>query len=265
MNDEIMQHNDNLERQVESRTRDLKEAYEHLVEQKQALIASSKMAALGEMAGGIAHEINTPLGIFSLCADNLKELLTQPEIDREIISETVQTVESTTARISKIIQGLRRFSRDASSDPVVAIPVQEIVSDAIALCQEQLAAQGIRLDVPKVSPHICVAGRSVELTQVLLNLLNNSRDAIESLNDKWIRLDCRETAGAIEISVTDSGSGIPIEVQQKLMQPFFTTKAIGKGTGLGLSISKGIIESHGGTLTYDTACTNTRFIMRLPI
>ena len=119
---------------------------------------------------------------------------------------------------------------------------------------EYVAATDVDID--------CRAG---EIVQVLLNLLNNAYDAISESSEKWIKVELKKEPKSIAIWVTDSGGGIPTEVQKKIMQPFFTTKEVGKGTGLGLSISRGIIESHHGQLILDTSSANTCFIIKLPI
>jgi C4-dicarboxylate-specific signal transduction histidine kinase len=107
-------------------------------------------------------------------------------------------------------------------------------------------------------------GNTVQLSQVLLNLLNNARDAIEQLPEKWVRIEVAEKEGQAMISVTDSGSGIDAQTQRKLFQPFFTTKRVGKGTGLGLSVSARIMKSHQGELRYDPGSPHTRFVMSMP-
>jgi C4-dicarboxylate-specific signal transduction histidine kinase len=106
--------------------------------------------------------------------------------------------------------------------------------------------------------------RPGELAQVLLNLLNNSYDAVQDLPEKWVRVNLDSFGSTIDIRVTDSGPGIPAEISSKLMQSFFTTKEIGKGTGLGLSISKGIVEAHNGNIRIDNNCKNTCFVVTLP-
>jgi signal transduction histidine kinase len=105
----------------------------------------------------------------------------------------------------------------------------------------------------------------VQIAQVLLNLIRNSCDAIERGAEKWIRIAVTRLPDSIEISVSDSGRGIPENVREKIFQPFFTTKEVGRGTGLGLSVSKGIVEAHGGTITLDTKSTHTRFVVTLPL
>lgn len=105
---------------------------------------------------------------------------------------------------------------------------------------------------------------SIKISQVLLNLLNNAYDAIQNQKEKWIKVEIIERQHEIDLIVTDSGNGIPVSVQKRMMQPFFTTKDIGKGTGLGLSISQGIVTSHHGKINIDNASMNTRFVITLP-
>lgn len=248
--------------------RDLTEQMESqkiLEESRSQATQSAKMASLGEMAGGIAHEINTPLNIFTLNAEMLRESAQSGSIDQKTIFETADSIETTAIRISKIVQGLRNFSRDDSQDEMTTTTIADIVEDTVSLCRQRFVTHGISLRIGTVAPDIAVLGRRTSLGQVLLNLLNNAHDAIEGLAERWIDVSFQTRDGNVIISVTDSGSGIPPEIVDKLMNPFFTTKPVGKGTGLGLSISKSIIEKHSGRLDYDSSHCNTRFVISLPL
>lgn len=247
----------NLEQLVEKRTQELDQ-------QKAVSIQASKMAALGEMAGGMAHEINTPLCTLSLNIETLLDSIDAPKIELESMKKALLTNQRVIARIAKIIQGLRSFSRDASKDDMTLTSVETLIQDTISLCSEKFKSAAVKLSVSEINTDWKVMCRPAEINQVLLNLLNNSYDAIQNLFDKWIRIEVEANDKEIIISVTDCGLGIPEQIQAKIMQPFFTTKDIGKGTGLGLSISKGIIESHGGRFELDKSCPNTRFFFTLP-
>lgn len=225
---------------------------------------SAKMASLGEMAGGIAHEINTPLNIFTMCAEMLRESADDETIDAAAVADAANTIEETALRISKIIQGLKSFSRDDSHDDLTLCSVTSVVNDTLALCKQRFTSKGVKIRIGEIPAHWVVMGRPTSLSQVVLNLMNNSYDAIESLPERWIELSARENEEFYIVSVVDSGSGIRPDVVKRLMEPFFTTKGIGKGTGLGLSLSKGIVEHHGGALIYDSECKNTKFEIRLP-
>ncbi|MGZ3711053.1 MAG: sensor histidine kinase [Bdellovibrionota bacterium] len=176
----------------------------------------------------------------------------------------MEKVENTTDRIAKIVQGLRSFSRDGSKDPYQAVNLQQMIDETLSFCRERFQASGTKLLIEGEQGKLSFEGRSTEVSQVLLNLLNNANDAIADRQEKWIKVSTYEQPDWVELRVTDCGNGIPLEVQKKIFQPFFTTKAIGKGTGMGLSISIGIIKGHFGELKIDNQCPNTCFVIRLP-
>lgn len=250
-------HAKDLERLVVERTRELDE-------QKLINLQASKMSALGEMAGGIAHEINTPLATIQLLTSQLNHEIKNDIPDLDTLSTQVQRIENTVERVAKIVKGLKTFARDGSSDPLTPTKAQDIVRDTIDLCHEQLTIHKIdlRLNIPP--QEILLLCRSVQISQVLLNLISNAQDAIENLPEKWIEISVREDDSWTEFKVTDSGHGISKENQDKIFQPFFTTKGVGKGTGMGLSISLGIIKAHKGQLSIDPNSHHTCFIMRFP-
>jgi PAS domain S-box-containing protein len=240
---------------------------EQLKDQQVKLIQSAKMSSLGEMAAGMAHEINNPLAIALATLNHLKRILDSGEglsVDFKVLQKKIDIAESTLGRISKIVKGLGSFSRNASLDPKEPIRIYTIIEETLSLCQERIRSRKVdlRLDINRDN---IVMGRPGQISQVILNLLNNSFDAIEHDPAPWIELKTRTQGNLEVVSVTDSGHGIPKLVRDKIMQPFFTTKELGKGTGLGLSISKGIIEEHGGRFYYDDHSENTRFVIELPI
>lgn len=229
------------------------------------LFQSFKMASLGEMAGGVAHEINNPLSILLGFSSKLERNFQKPSTDIATAIEDIKKIKDTTLRISSIVKGLSAFSRNADKDPFLNISIKTVIMDTLGLCQEKFKIHGIEILIDDLSD-IQIEGRATQISQVLLNLLNNSYDAIQHLPEKWIRLVVKKlNPSTVIIEMIDSGKGIPPQVVDKLMQPFFTTKEVGKGTGLGLSISLGILQSHGGSLQYDSQSPNTRFIIKLPI
>jgi signal transduction histidine kinase len=231
--------------------------------QETALRENSKMIALGEMAGGVAHEINNPLAIVRTKASQLRRLIASDRFEKTQSISFLQEIEDTSIRMSKIVDGLRTFSRSSSNEIKAPIQLSKLLSDVQGLCQERLNNSGVKLEI-KVIEDIELNCRAVQIEQVLVNLINNAFDAINGTNAPWISLEVKKTNDKIEVLVTDSGSGIPDKIADKLMQPFFTTKPVGKGTGLGLSISVGIAESHGGSLILNRQSKNTQFILTLP-
>lgn len=235
-------------------------------EMRFAMIANSKMAALGEMAGGIAHEINNPLSIIVGKCGTVRTLVQQPDFNREKIALELEKIAGTAVRIARITTGLLAFSRAGEQDLPGNPVIREMVEETVAFCHEKFKAREVRLDVNYGDiGDKTLACRQSQISQVLLNLLNNALDEVQELPEKWVRLDLQQVGGNIEFSVTDSGLGIPPELVEKLFQPFFTTKAVGHGTGLGLSISKGLVESHSGKIYYDAKSSNTRFVVTLPL
>lgn len=254
---ELSELNHSLDEKVQERTKSLLEA-------EAKLINATKMSALGEMAGGIAHEINTPLGTIGMIAEQVQELINEETVDRKTVLEMIVIVSETVRRISAIINGLRTFSRDGSQDCLDTASLRQIVDNTLILCKEKLNHASVQIKVIPIPGEMMIHCRAVQISQVLLNLINNACDAILPLQEKWIQIAAEQKGNDVEIFITDSGPGIPEKVRAKLFQPFFTTKEIGKGTGLGLSISKGIIDAHHGTLSVDPACKNTRFVLVLP-
>jgi len=230
------------------------------------LTANSRLASLGEMAAGIAHEINNPLAIIMGSCNRLQKLQRLEKLSEEDILETTHEIAGTVKRISEIIMGLKIFSRDGSHDPMRSENLVTIVKNSLAFCFEKIKNNRIDLILPEFDSgeDLHVDCRSTEISQVIVNLLSNSHDAVLGTEKPWIKIDLRKGEDGVELSVTDSGSGISKEVLTKIMHPFFTTKPVGKGTGLGLSLSKGIVESHNGHFYVDQECENTRFVVRLP-
>jgi PAS domain S-box-containing protein len=246
--------------------KDLTEQKEHeaLIEEHRAkMLQSAKLSALGEMAGGVAHEINSPLTVISLSIDHLRDLVNDPKLDKESVERALDRIENTTFRIARIIKSLKTFCADGSAQPTTEILVRELIEDTLSFCSERFSNESVDLRVNEY-PEVFIACRPVEISQVLLNLLNNAYDAVMTESDRWIKLEVEDKGNFVEISIADSGAGIPEEVQNRIMQPFFTTKPPGQGTGLGLSISRGIAESHQGELLLDKNSKHTRFILRLP-
>jgi C4-dicarboxylate-specific signal transduction histidine kinase len=232
--------------------------------QRVKMTATSKMTALGEMAGGLAHEINNPVAIIHGNAIILQQLAAQGNMLPDQIISMARVIAQTAERISKITRSLLAFARDAEHDPFKKASILKIVEETAEFCQERFHEHGVSFLVEEISSELEIECRPVQITQVLLNLLNNAYDAVENQADHWIRISVGDMGDRVEIYVTDSGKGIDESVREKIFQPFFTTKEVGRGTGLGLSMAAGIVESHAGTLVLDWSFPHTRFIVSLP-
>jgi PAS domain S-box-containing protein len=236
-----------------------------LKEQELKMIGSAKMSALGEMASGIAHEINNPLAIIKGLAEQQVFMIEEDTLTSEKLERSASKIIVTVGRIAKIIAGLRGFAREGGHDPLVSATVASIVDETLAFCAERLKIAHIDLSIKIEPPDLSIYCRPSQISQVLLNLLNNSHDALAGCEKKSIQIGARQVNKFIEFWVQDSGPGIPPDIREKIMQPFFTTKEVGHGTGLGLSISSGILASHKGEFQLDPQLKPTRFIMRFPV
>lgn len=238
-----------------------------MVKEQEAKIAeSSKMASLGEMASSIAHEINNPLTIIYGKARQIQHFMKQPNTPEQKIKVQMdaEKILTTVDRVSRIIKGLRKISRDASQDSMELVPAKDLIDETLSFCQQRFQQSNIDFRVALLY-NGDVYCRQTEISQVILNLLNNSYDAVLNLPEKWVELRVENKKDQLVISITDSGRGISKEVQSKIFQPFFTTKEVGKGTGLGLSISKGIVEAHFGKFYLDETSPNTKFVIQFPL
>jgi C4-dicarboxylate-specific signal transduction histidine kinase len=255
--EELEKLNRELESKVDEKTRTI-------LEQRQKLEYAAKMRSLGEMAGGIAHEVNSPLTIIGMSNEVIIRALQMPEVDREGALRSGKLIHKTVKRIADIVQSLLKFSRDGSRDPLMPTSLKDILRDTLYLCQQKLNNTQVNLRTTEMGADILIQCRPVEISQVLLNLLINAFDATKAASERWIHLEIQEMSEEVLIIVSDSGPGIPPELRHQIFQPFFSTKAAGEGTGLGLSISQRIIEDHGGRLYLDEDSIHTRFVISLP-
>lgn len=237
-------------------------SYVSMISDKRAGRAD-KMAALGEMAAGMGHEINNPLAIIKGKIRNLKKELGKNEIDADNLREKLDQINEACDRISKIIVSIRYFSRDSSEDPLEVISVPNLIKSTLELCA--LKAQETHVQLKSTENLDChLKGRESEIMQILINLISNAIYEVSKLEERWVEVGYEITPGYICIKVTDSGTGIPAHISSRMMQAFFSTKEPGTGTGLGLSISKSLAERNYGTLTYIESCPNTQFELRIP-
>jgi len=257
------------ELQVLAALRDItlrKQLEEDLESTRAQAIASARLSALGMMAGGIAHEINNPVGIIHAMASDLTEIAKEGSITPETVSRKGKVIRQTAERIARIVRSLRQISREGGSDPMRPTPLAKIVAETLEICRAKFENNNVELFLPHAIPEVSVPCREVQIAQALLNLLQNAFDAVVEQNgERWVRLEVENGDDTVALSVIDSGPGIPRELRSHIGEPFFTTKPVGKGTGLGLSLSKTIAEDHGGSLEYSDDHGRTRFSLVLPL
>jgi signal transduction histidine kinase len=229
--------------------------------QKQKTIEASHLSSLGEMAGGIAHEINNPLAIIRGNTEVLVRIARDDAQIRVRLDKIIQTVE----RIEKIIHSMRSLSRQDYKGDFQLESLSLIIEEVMVFFSEKMRSLGYQLDV-QLDPSIEANCQRVQVGQVIINLMNNAIDALQEANleESWIQLRLKLNEQFAEIMVINSGPKIKEELARNLMRPFYTTKPVGKGTGLGLSISKHFAEQHGGELNLDLSGHHTTFILRLP-
>jgi hypothetical protein len=229
------------------------------VQLEEQLQISEKMASIGLLAAGVAHEVNTPLtGISSFT-----QMLLEGAAEDDPKTKVLEKIERQTFRAAKIVNGLLNLARPAQVDSGPC-DINAVINDVLSLLEHQFRTGRIqvRKEFAPVAPR--VQGIEYKLQQVFLNLLLNARDAMPK--GGWLTIVTRMDVDAAVVEVADTGSGIPTEQLSRIYDPFFTTKAIGKGTGLGLSITYGIVQEHGGTMTCESDVgKGTRFTLRFPL
>jgi C4-dicarboxylate-specific signal transduction histidine kinase len=226
------------------------ERREHELRGKQEqLVQAGKLATLGELTTGVAHELNNPLNNIGLFVGNVIDRVEAGEEDLDRIVEDLERVVEQVQKATEIITHLRTFGRAApvSLEPV---EVQDVIDRALSLVQEQLRLRQISVTLDFLPESPVVLGNAIQLEQVFINLLTNARDALEASERKEVSIAC-SLAEDVVIVFRDTGPGIPEGLEQRIFDPFFTTKDVGSGTGLGLSITYGIVQEHGGEITVE--------------
>lgn len=267
--DEIETYNRNLEQKIIERTQQLEEA-------QQQLVQSEKMGAIGQLAAGVAHELNNPLGgILGYAQFTLEKLqksvpakTSQKEIDSYV--RYIRDIEVQARRCKAIVQNLLRFSRSSKSIDFEDVDVNRAIEETMSFVEHQLRLNDISLSVSLDRNIPMIHGNVGQLQQVFTNLIINAMHA--SSAGATIEISSRyspalgEFGGAVELVFADHGHGIAQEHLKKVFEPFFTTKEVGKGTGLGLSVSYGIIRSHGGEINVsESAGGGATFTIVLPL
>lgn len=224
----------------------------------------SKFSSFGEIAGGVAHEINNSLAVIHGKSNLLLNMIKNKEIDEEKMISYLEKIYATVEKSAKIVKDLQRFTEIPDKESFLPANLLEIAHKSIELIKENRTLNGITINL-NIPEEIIFDCRVTKITECFINIISNSIEAIDNLKEKWIKIEAKEEGEIIEIRVTDCGQGIKDPaILAGLMHPFFTTKEVGKGAGLGLVILKGIISSHKGEFFYNKDSENTQFIMRVP-
>jgi C4-dicarboxylate-specific signal transduction histidine kinase len=270
-------HNDNLRLEASRKamihimgdlretTIEVKRREQELRDKQEQLVQAGKLATLGELTTGVAHELNNPLNNIGLFVGNAVDLVELGATDKGRIIREMERAMQQVRKATEIISHLRTFGRAApfSLDPV---SLRVVLMQALSLMQEQLRLRDIRVTVDLGAEEPVVLGNPLQLEQVFINLLTNARDAVADSPRKAIRISVAVTSPVVEITFADTGAGIPSGLERRIFDPFFTTKEVGQGTGLGLSITYGIIKDLGGTISVlSPPGEGATFVVRLPL
>jgi len=238
------------------------------VEKEAQLIQASKLATLGEMAAGIAHELNQPLNVMKIGSDFLREMSSEgKKVTDEELNTVTEEMSSQVDRASAIIKHMRDFARIADTK-AEEVDVNKPIRDVFKILGQQLKLREIELELDLDENLPPIMADSNKLEQVFINLVTNARHAMEEKapgSTRLLQIKSFLDNGDVTVTVSDTGSGIPDDIIDRIFDPFFTTKEVGKGTGLGLSISYGIVKDYGGTIRVESKVGNgTTFELRFP-
>ena len=230
-------------------------------------IHNQKLAALGEVAGSIAHEVNNPMGVISLSLSLIEDEINSVEgvgpVKKELINRYLHNIDDSVTRTTSIVSHFLDFSRDSKKDKQEIKTVQETFDKTFIFIEEKVKRNKIDLKINIPNKKISFYIKETQFSQVMVNLINNSIDALENSIEKNIIVNTVDKEDSIEIHIIDSGPGISKDIVQTIFNPFFTTKPKGKGTGLGLSISKTIIEEMNGKLELESSSKGAHFVIHL--
>ncbi|MBF0197371.1 MAG: response regulator [Planctomycetes bacterium] len=243
----ISKMNDELESRIQERS-------EELSHTQTQLFQTSKLATLGEMSTGLAHEMNQPLGGIALTSKHMRKMVERNRMTDEDVIEALDDIDMSVKRMDHIIKHIRTFARQEAMK-FMDVNINETIESALSLMGEQLRLHGIEIQTELNADLPRIDGEPYQLEQVWINMLSNARDSMDeqgkkdsSLRKKIVIRTRQLDEAHLEIAFIDNGKGMSEETRKRMLEPFFTTKEVGKGTGLGLSISYGILQSHKGTI-----------------
>lgn len=246
-------------------TAEMQRREQELRDKQEQLVQAGKLATLGELTTGVAHELNNPLNNIGLFIGNAIDLLEFGNANKGRLLNELRLAMQQVHKATEIISHLRTFGRAAavSREPVA---IKSVIEQALSLMQEQLRLRQIEVVLDFCPADPVVIGNPIQLEQVFINLLTNARDAMADAPRKLLSISCQVTQGMVHLAFRDTGTGISEGLEQRIFDPFFTTKEVGQGTGLGLSITYGIIQDHQGTIWVENhPGEGATFFIQLPL
>jgi signal transduction histidine kinase len=235
-------------------------------EQQKIRQHAQQLQMLGQLAAGIAHEINNPLAIALGAAESALRQIAKPTADLTILKKRLESIVLANERAAKIVRSMRLLARDPDTSELSDQSLRQMVDDVLALCEDKLRLQNIdfRLEWNLPQPDLRLRAHPAYLTQILLNLIWNARDAtLAGSSEKQISFRIFRSESELTLSVENSGPMIPLEIRDKIMTPFFTTKS--EGTGMGLSLSNSWAQAMGASLSFESGPRTTRFDLKIPL
>jgi C4-dicarboxylate-specific signal transduction histidine kinase len=229
-------------------TQEMERREQELRDKQAQLVQAGKLATLGELTTGVAHELNNPLNNIGLYVGNVIDQIRLGEIETERLVGDLEKAMEQVRKATEIISHLRTFGR-AARVSIEQVDVDDVIERSLLLVQEQLRLRAIEVELELCPDELIVLANPIQLEQVFINLLTNARDALSEAKRKTIRIASSRDDERIRITFSDTGPGIPRELQQRIFDPFFTTKEVGTGTGLGLSITYSILKEYGGEIS----------------
>jgi len=229
-------------------TQEMERREQELRDKQEQLVQAGKLATLGELTTGVAHELNNPLNNIGLYVGNVIDRIRLGEDDTEPVVRDLEKAMEQVRKATEIISHLRTFGR-AARVKIEKVDVDDVIERSLLLDQEQLRLRGIEVELELCPDELLVVANPIQLEQVFINLLTNARDALADSKHKTIRIASSRDEERIRITFSDTGPGIPRELQQRIFDPFFTTKEVGTGTGLGLSITYSNLKEYGGGIS----------------
>lgn len=231
-----------------------------LENQRNIAMRNSRLAALGEMSAGVAHEINNPITII----ESTLLIIQEKQLNPEQMKARLERIAKASQRITKIVGDLKKFSGTVATTEVSRVNLAKVIQESLFDVEQKSVSASVSLSA-EITEGAMVLANAIEIEQLMVILMNNAIDAVKTLENRWVKVILGTSENKAFIQVQDSGSGIPPEIAARLFQPFFTTKVVGEGTGLGLSIAKGIVDAHHGTIEILNNLRNTCFEINFPL